>query len=519
MSAEHRLAMESRVLVLAPTQRDAEVTCALLGNAGIGCEALNDVDALVDAAEAGVGAIMLTDATLASPAMERVFAFFERQPKWSDIPVILLIPDRQHSASTAKALESFSNVTLLDRPVSTRSMLSAVLAALRARRRQYQLREQMVELRRAERALREADRRKDEFLATLAHELRNPLAPIRTGLEVLERIPDDGAQARRIRTIMQRQVTHLVKLIDDLLDVSRIATGKVALHREVVDLRGVIESAVEAMHPLVVEAGHALDVRLPPRPVDVLADPLRLGQVLGNLVNNAVKYTPRGGRIEVALSQDGEDAVVRVSDNGVGIPRDMLDKVFDMFAQVDQTLDQAQGGLGIGLSLVRRLVELHDGSVAADSAGKDQGTTFTLRLRTTRMPAIEVAPEIEPTPPLDRPRVLVVDDNVDAADSLALFLQLEGCDTRVEYGAHDALLTAGAFKPRAIVCDVGLPQMDGCEVARRLRADPDLADALLVALTGLGSEEDKRRTHAAGFDMHLVKPVALPELRKILARL
>jgi CheY-like chemotaxis protein len=301
--------------------------------------------------------------------------------------------------------------------------------------------------------------------------------------------------------------------------VSRIATGKVALHREVVDLRVVIESALEASQPQLAQAGHALAVRLPPQPIGVLADPLRLGQVVGNLVNNAVKYTPRGGRIEVALSQEGEDAVVRVSDNGVGIPRDMLDKVFDMFAQVDQTLDQAQGGLGIGLSLVRRLVELHGGSVVAESAGPDQGTTFTLRLRTRRMGAVEAPPIIEPTAPLGRPRVLVVDDNADAADSLALFLQLEGCDTRVEYTARDALFTAGTFRPKAIVCDIGLPQMDGCEVARRLRADPDLADAVLVALTGLGSEEDKRRTHAAGFDMHLVKPVALPELRKILARL
>jgi signal transduction histidine kinase/CheY-like chemotaxis protein len=505
---------------MAPTRRDGEVTCALLGNAGIACEALDDVDALVGTAEAGVGAIMLTDATLASHGIERLFAFFARQPDWSDIPVILLTPDRRHSAATATALEAFTNVTLLDRPVSTRSMLSAVLAALRARRRQYELRDQMVELREAERALREADRRKDEFLATLAHELRNPLAPIRTGLEVLERIPGDGAQATRIRTIMERQLAQLVKLIDDLLDVSRIATGKVVLQREVVDLRDVIESAIEGSQPLIADAGHELIVTTPAQPVAVFADPLRLGQVIGNLVNNATKYTPRGGRIEVTLAREGEDAVVRVSDNGVGIPAGMLDQVFDMFAQVDRTLDQSQGGLGIGLSLVRQLMELHGGRVEARSLGVDRGSTFTLRLRATDLPAREVPAPVAPqSAPQSRPRVLVVDDNADAADSLAVFLDMEGYETRVEYTARGALRTAGAFRPKAVVCDIGLPQMDGCEVARRLRADPDQAGALLVALTGLGSEEDKRRTRAAGFDMHLVKPVALPELRRILSLL
>ena len=521
MSPEPDHAPDARVLVIAPTRRDAEVTCALLAKANIACAAYNGVDALLEAAETGVGAIMLTDAVLASPRMQALFAFLDRQPDWSDIPVILLTPERQHSFATAKALEAFTNVTLLDRPVSTRSMLSAVLAALRARRRQYQLRDQMAELRLAERALREADRHKDEFLATLAHELRNPLAPIRTGLEVLERVPGDSPKALRIRTIMQRQLTQLVKLIDDLLDVSRIATGKVVLQREVVDLRDVIESAVEGSQPLIAEAGHELAVHVPADRVGVLADPLRLAQVVGNLVHNAAKYTPSGGRIEVALAREGGEAVVRVSDNGVGIPAGMLDTVFDMFAQVDQTLDQSQGGLGIGLSLVRQLMELHGGSVSADSPGMDRGSTFTVRLPTVEMHAGE-KPAVaagQRAAPVSRPRVLVVDDNIDAADSLAVFLQLEGCETRVEYNAPDALRAADAFQPEAIVCDIGLPGMDGCEVARRLRADPRHAQAFLIALTGLGSDEDRRRTHAAGFDIHIVKPVALPELKEILDRL
>jgi signal transduction histidine kinase len=381
MTPEHDPALEERVLVSTPTRRDADVTCALLARSGIACEAFTGLGALAGAIHAGVGVVVLTDAALVGDDIERVFAALAGQPAWSDVPVILLTPDRRHSAATTRALDAFTNVTLLDRPVSTRSMLSAVLAALRARRRQYQIRDQMRDLRAAEHALREADRRKDEFLATLAHELRNPLAPIRTGLDVLARIPGDGAQAERVRAMMQRQLTQLVKLIDELLDVSRIATGKVVLRREPVDLRSVIESAIEGSQPLVAEAGHHLEVIVPPDPVVAFGDPTRLSQVVGNLVNNAAKYTPPGGRIEVSLALEGDEAVIRVSDNGVGIPADMLVEVFDMFAQVDQTIGQSHGGLGIGLSLVRRLVALHGGSVAAASAGRHQGSTFTVRLQ------------------------------------------------------------------------------------------------------------------------------------------
>jgi signal transduction histidine kinase len=513
-------ALDMRVLLVAPTRRDAEVTCAMLEKAGIAGEVFNDVPRLAEAVASGVGAIMLTDAALAAPGMGELFAALDEQPPWSDVPVILLTPDRQHSRATAHALEAFTNVTLVERPASARSMLSAVMAALRARRRQYEMRDQMAELRLAEQALREADQRKDEFLATLAHELRNPLAPIRTGLELLERVPGDGPQAVRVRAMMQRQVNLLIKLIDDLLDVSRIATGKVMLHREVVDLRGVVEAALEGSEPMIGAGGHRLHVHLPAAPVGVMADPMRMAQVIGNLVNNAAKYTARGGEIAVSLAVEGDEAVVRVSDNGVGIPADMLEQVFHMFAQVDRTLDQSQGGLGIGLSLARRLVALHGGSVVAESAGRGQGSTFTVRL-----PVIPIGDRAVEPPKAgaarvrSHPRVLVVDDNVDAADTLAVVLGLEGCETRVEYGALDALRTAGEFRPRAVVCDIGLPGLDGCEIARRLRADPVHAGTLLVALTGLGSEEDKRRTREAGFDLHLVKPVDLAAVQDMLARL
>ena len=520
METERQSALDTRVLLAAPTRRDAEVTCALLEKAGVECEAFQDLPPLVAAIASGVGAIVLTDAALAAPGMDALFAALGDQPPWSDVPVILLTPDRQHSRATANALHAFTNVTLVERPASTRFLLSAVMAALRARRRQYEMRDQMAELRLAEHALREADQRKDEFLATLAHELRNPLAPIRTGLELLDRIPGDGPQAVRVRSMMQRQVNMLIKLIDDLLDVSRIATGKVMLQREVVDLRRVIEAALEGSQPMISAGSHRLRLELPEAPVGVLADPLRMAQVIGNLVNNAAKYTASGGEIGVSLAVEGDQAVVRVSDNGVGIPADMLEQVFDMFAQVDRTLDQSQGGLGIGLSLVQRLVALHGGSTAAESPGKGLGSTFTVRLPTTPIgDRLAEMPQATQGLVRSRPRVLVVDDNVDAADTLAIVLGLEGCEARVEYTAHDALRSAEEFRPRAIVCDIGLPELDGCEIARRLRADPAQADTLLVALTGLGSEEDKRRTREAGFDLHLVKPVDLASVQDMLARL
>jgi CheY-like chemotaxis protein len=251
-----------------------------------------------------------------------------------------------------------------------------------------------------------------------------------------------------------------------------------------------------------------------------MGDPLRLAQVISNLINNAAKYTLNGGRIAVSLAEEDGDAVVRVSDDGVGIPADMLEHVFDMFTQVDRTLERAQGGLGIGLSLVRRLMDLHGGSVSASSAGSDRGSTFTLRL-----PAIATGAVAAPTKQATahagarNVRVLVVDDNIDAADSLAVMLQLDGYDTRVEYSGEDALRTAEAFDPEVVVCDIGLPQMDGHEIARRLRADPRRAGTLLVAVTGWGSEEDKQRTQRAGFDFHLVKPVGLDSVQEILGRL
>ena len=508
------------ILLLAPTRRDAEVTIGLLRQAGIACTSCPDLATLAAQLAEGVGAVLLTDDALVDPAMYGLQQALARQPGWSDVPVLVLTRDRELPPRASLVLATLTNVTLLDRPVSARALVSAVLAALRARRRQHQIRDQLERQRAAEQALRDADRRKDEFLATLAHELRNPLAPIRTALEVLNRLPADSPQAPRLREMMGRQIGQFVKLIDELLDVSRIATGKVLLRRERVELRRVVEAALEDAQPVLGASRHTLQVQWPDAPVWVLGDHSRLAQVFANLLNNAAKYTVAGGRIEVALRRAGRHATISVADNGAGIPPEMLESVFGMFTQVNRTLDRAQGGLGIGLSLVRRLVELHGGSVHAASAGLDRGSTFTVSLPIVEPVATPAPASVaDPAAPARVLRVLVADDNVDAADALALHLEAAGHRVRAVYGGAAALAAAHSFRPELVLCDIGMPEVDGHAVARALRADPELAPAMLVALTGWGSEADRRRSHDTGFDVHLVKPVDLEALDALLARL
>ncbi|WP_437729825.1 ATP-binding protein [Sorangium sp. So ce1335] len=367
--------------------------------------------------------------------------------------------------------------------------------------------------------LRDQDRRKDEFLATLAHELRNPLAPIRTGLEILQ-VAGSQEQARKIVDMMERQVGHMVRMVDDLLDVSRITRGKVELRRERVDLRAVLNGALETSRPLIEAAAHELAVRLPAEPLLLDADPTRLAQVFANLLNNAAKYTPGGGVIRLAAERDGASVVVRVKDNGVGVPADMLPRVFDMFTQVVRSIDRAQGGLGIGLTLVRRLVELHGGTVHAESEGPGRGSTFTVRLPLAA--AEEPASRRSSPGPAGRDaaaalRILVVDDNVDGAESLALLLRMSGHRTRAVHTGPEALTAARELGADVVFLDIGLPGMSGYEVARRLRAEPGVAGFVLVALTGWGTEDDRRRAREAGFDHHLTKPVDAAEVRRLVA--
>ncbi|MDI1437006.1 hybrid sensor histidine kinase/response regulator [Polyangium sorediatum] len=365
--------------------------------------------------------------------------------------------------------------------------------------------------------LRDQDRRKDEFLATLAHELRNPLAPIRTGLSLLQMARDE-AQGQRIRAMMERQVGHMVRMVDDLLDVSRITRGKVELRKERVELGAVLESALETSRPLIEAAGHAFSVSLPTEPLWLSADPTRLAQVLANLLNNAAKYTPAGGRIRLVAVQEDAHMVVRVEDTGVGIPAEMRTKVFDMFTQVGRSIDRAQGGLGIGLTLVRRLVELHGGTVEATSEGPSRGSIFTVRLPlgvAEETPAKGSGGDLPGKGAAGGMKVLVVDDNVDGAESLAELLQLSGHTTEVAHTGPSALVAARAFEPDVVFLDIGLPGMTGYEVAQRLRTEEGFGRLVLVALTGWGTDEDRRQAREAGFDYHLTKPVDLQEVQRI----
>jgi len=379
------------------------------------------------------------------------------------------------------------------------------------------------ELRLRVRDLAEGDRRKDEFLAMLAHELRNPLSPVRNGLQVLQVKYGNEPEVNRLAEMMNRQVGQLARLVDDLLDVSRITRGKVNLRREKVDLRTIVNQAVEASRPLIDSRRHELSVESLADPILLNADPSRLTQVVGNLLNNAAKYTDEGGQIGLHVFREGDQAVVRVRDTGVGISSEMLPQVFDLFTQIDRTVDRSQGGLGVGLTLVRSLVELHAGTVHVSSPGAGRGSEFVIRLpvlpSTTSVDSeIRVVPQ-SPRVPSKSQRILIVDDNADAADSLAMILRLSGHQVWTAYRGSTALEVAETQRPDVILLDIGLPGMDGYEVARRLRRNPDMSGIALVALTGYGHEDDRRKTRDVGFDQHLVKPVDPVELMGLLSQI
>jgi signal transduction histidine kinase/ActR/RegA family two-component response regulator len=371
---------------------------------------------------------------------------------------------------------------------------------------------------RAEEALRAADKRKDEFLATLAHELRNPLAPLSNGVEILAGAAEEPAMVRRISELMRRQVFQLRRLVDDLLDVSRITRDKLVLKEDQVVLQRVIEDAVLACTHLCEGKNHELTVSAPEEPMVLQADSARLTQVVGNLLSNACHYTPPDGRIEVVLAKNGKEAVIQVKDNGLGIARNQLESVFEPFVQLGTTSEAIHGGLGIGLSLVRRLVEMHGGTVRAESAGAHKGSVFTVRLplngAADSHPSVRTDGTSESGQVL---RVLVVDDNVDAATSLAQLLEISGHETQVAHDGESALEFAKSFRPELVLLDIGLPGMNGFEVCRKLREEEWGRRALVVAVSGWGQEVHREKSRESGFDAHYVKPVDLETVLKIAA--
>jgi len=369
----------------------------------------------------------------------------------------------------------------------------------------------------AERALLLADRRKDEFLATLAHELRNPLAPIRTGLDVMRLNPDDKAAGERARVIMERQLKQMVRLVDDLMDVSRINTGKLTIRHEQVELHAFIGDALEVARAVIEAQGHTLEVSLPEEKVYVLGDATRLAQIVSNLLNNAAKYTGRGGRITLTAAVADGQLSLSVRDNGIGIEPAMLDDIFEMFIQADSSLERTTAGLGVGLSLARRLVELHGGSIAAHSAGKGQGSEFVLTLPVMAS-AAGVAARSEPSPLAAGPyRILLADDNIDFVNAIGALLRTMGHTVHISHDGTQALAAAEAFTPDFAFLDIGLPHLNGYDLARALRRMPALDKTVLVAVTGWGQQKDRQMAFDAGFQGHLVKPVSIEQILAILA--
>ncbi len=472
-------------------------------------EAVADGVLALDAVRARRPDLVLSDVMM--PRMDgfELLRELRADPLTRDVPVIL-ISARAGEESRIEGLAAGADDYVI-KPFSARELLARVSSQIQLARLRG---EYQRALRERGEALEEADRRKDEFLAILAHELRNPLAPIRHALQVVRRSADRSTR-EQARNVIERQLDHMVRLVDDLLDVSRITQGKLELRKECQPLALVINSALEASRPLIERAGHGITIALPAQPILVDADLVRLAQVLSNLLTNSAKYMERGGHIWLSAEQRAGEVLVSIKDQGIGIEPGELTRVFDMFSQVDDARGRSQGGLGIGLTLVKQLVEMHGGSVEARSGGRGRGSEFIVRLPTVLEPP-EPRPKDAPAIPGIPLRVLIVDDNADSADSLAMLLRLMDHDTRTAYDGREGAELAERLRPDVVLLDIGLPVLDGYGACRRIREQPWGKDPVLVALTGWAQEDDRRRSREAGFDHHLVKPVDVDELLRIL---
>jgi len=651
MPPEANTTCDYRVLLLAPTRRDREVTLELLQRANISSVSCEGTLSLATEIEAGVGAILMTDAAFSDPHIVQLLAALSGQPPWSEVPIVLLCRISPPSLVAARAVDSLRNVTILERPTSSRTLISSVQAALRARARQYQLREQFdalraseaalrdsesqfrnmansipqlawmahadgyihwynrrwyeytgatlqetegwgwqrahdpqylpkvlerwqasidtgipfdmefplrgadgqfrmfltrvvplngeegqvvqwfgtntdmeeakqteVRLRTTEAALRDADHRKDLFLATLAHELRNPLAPIRTAAQILgsRRLAPD--QLQWAQNVIQRQVGRMALLLDDLLDIARITQGKLELKIERVKLTEVVDSAVEEVRPLLESKNHQLTVTLPSEDLTLNVDPLRLSQILSNLLTNAAKYTDPAGHINLSGGVQNGTLCLSVKDDGIGIAPKALTRIFEMFSQIDGASARSEGGLGIGLALVKGLLDLHGGTIDARSDGLGRGSEFIVRLQLTAATSAEASSTHVDAPPVAcGRRVMVADDNKDAADALAMLLELGGHEVRVAHRGRAALELAQTFRPDVAIIDIGMPDLSGYEVAKELRRESWGTSICLIALTGWGQDDDRQRAKDAGFDRHMTKPVEAWALEELLS--
>jgi signal transduction histidine kinase/CheY-like chemotaxis protein len=502
-----------RVVVVTPNEADRAAAHSIFADQGLetlACSALCDL-APLDMPD--IGCVVLVEEALAEAEVEAFRASLQVQPPWSDLPIILIATrESSLSAVVESVFPESGNVTVLQRPLHPVSLVSAVNVALRSRQRQLQVRDLL--------ALRDRDvRQRDEFLAMLAHELRNPLAPIRNAVYLMGTLAYEDALFVKCRAMIEKQSRHVTRMVDDLLDVSRLELGKVELKLQRVDLNESMAAAVDACAPITQARRHALTVRRAPCALAVRADPVRLEQVIGNLVVTAAKFTPDGGAIEVSARREQDEAVVEVMDNGVGINPEMLEPIFGLFTQEAVTLARTQGGLGIGLTLVRRLVELHGGKVRAYSEGAGSGSRFEVRLPLDRRedPVEPVAAEAHPG--AASKRILVVEDGADTRESLAMLMTTWKHEVVFAVSGPEGVDRARELQPDVALIDIGLPGFDGYEIARRIRSEGSAwaRGVRLIALTGYGQAADRARALEAGFDVHLLKPVDPVKLRDLIA--
>lgn len=506
-----------RILLLVQLPGDAALATGILARAGLQVERCSNLTELNDAISQGAGVVVIAhDIQDFSDLMSRL-EVLERQPLWSAIPVIMIVqPSPGADLSNSKAYETPQRVIVLERPLRVASFVSTVQMALQERRQQYRIRDLLAE--------RTAEvQQRDHFLAMLSHELRNPLAAIVNAATVLELMPAAGPEEKAVRNIIVRQASQMKRLVDDMLDVARLTRGKLRVARRPLDLTRLLRELVEEMRPGLERRGKVLEISLPDRPLPVLGDDVRLRQVFGNVLTNAAKYTHGNGHITISADQAGISAQVRVGDDGMGMTQEMLARLFKPFAQAETTVHLSEGGLGLGLYLAHRLVALHGGEISAASQGPGQGSEFVVKLPLTHQQARRQAPAMTADPadrtqrPGARKRVLLVEDNVDSAAGLRLVLMEAGYEVHVANDGSAALKAAAKCHPDAVVLDIGLPDINGYEVAYQLRHQLKLGNIPIIALSGYGSETYRQCSSDAGIDRYLIKPASLADLEQALA--
>ena len=501
--------MEKRVLIYAPTGQDGPLAARMLAMVHIDSAVCDTLAELAAQLPQGAGCVLTVEEALAPGGFMLLHDHVTQQPTWSDLPILLLTHRGADSLAVRQAVAALGNLTLLERPVRTLTFIASLQALLRARDKQYEV--------------REAAQRKDEFLASLGHELRNPLAPIRTSVALLGHLYPDAPPVARIGGVIDRQVTHLTRLVDDLLDVARITSGKIALQRERISFNAVIQHVIELCAQAAAVKHITIDSELPAHDLTLDADYARVVQICANILSNAIKFTPERGRIALRSWRQEQRLYVSIADNGIGIAADSLARIFGMFEQSGTIHGQISSGLGIGLSLSRQFAQMHGGSVEAHSGGIGKGSEFVICLpvicdgEDAVVDCGKAAAHAGDAADAQRARVLVVDDNRDAADALRALLEIEGYDAQAAYDGSAAVAATAQALPEMVVMDLGMPGMDGYEAARLIRQRAGAEHILMIALTGWGQSDARRRTLEAGFDHHLIKPVDVEQILKLAA--